>query len=65
MNLLQVLKDSASVIYAKYIKDLSKNSIEDNEEILPIFLYRRKPNTSTTIIAKRGRRGDKEIIKQG
>ena len=37
MNLLQVLKDSASVIYAKYIKDLSKNSIEDNEEILPIF----------------------------
>ena len=37
MNLLQVLKDSASVIYAKYIKDLSKNSIEYNEEILPIF----------------------------
>ena len=37
MNLLQILKNQASIIYAKYIKNGTDNKIEDNIETLPIF----------------------------
>ena len=37
MNLLQALKNSASVLYVKYIKNEKFKDKENSEEIMPIF----------------------------